>query len=331
MKRIIKRKMVNIGGTFGFDFLLGTPGNDTMRGFAGNDTIQGLAGNDLIFGDRDNDSIAGNEGADTLFGGQGSDTIYGGQGEDVINGDRGNDLLIGGEGKDILTGGAGDDLFVIESTSAASTVTQADVITDFGSGNDKIVLTEGIKFSDLNISVSENQTVMQNKNSGNYLGVVSGKFNLTESNFISMFGGMDVGQLLPVSVNAIVGAGALAEPAPTGATPTQRIGLEVAKTPQEQAIGLMFRTELPDDRGMLFPIAPPRNVRFWMRNVQIELDMIFLREGVVQAIIPNVPPCLSDTCPNYGPDVPVDGVIELKGGRAAQLGLKVGDRIPNLP
>jgi uncharacterized membrane protein (UPF0127 family) len=324
MKRIIKRKMVNIGGTFGFDFLLGTPGNDTMRGFAGNDTIQGLAGNDLIFGDRDNDSIAGNEGADTLFAGQGSDTIYGGQGEDAINGDRGSDLLIGGEGKDILTGGAGDDLFVLENTSPASTIAQADVITDFGSGNDKIVLTEGIKFSDLSISVSENQTVMQNKNSGNYLGVVSGRFNLTQSNFISLFGGIDTGQILPVSVNAIVGDRALAEP-------SQRIGLEVAKTPQEQAIGLMFRTELPDDRGMLFPIAPPRNVRFWMRNVQIELDMIFLREGVVQAIIPNVPPCFGDTCPNYGPDVPVDAVIELKGGRAAQLGLKVGDRISNLP
>ena len=306
------------------DFLLGSPNSDTIRGFAGNDTIQGLAGNDLIFGDRDNDSIAGNEGADTLFGGQGSDTIYGGQGEDAIKGDRGNDLLIGGEGKDILTGGAGDDLFVLESTSAASTVAQADVITDFGSGNDKIVLTDGIKFSDLNIYVSDNQTVMQDKNSGNYLGVVSGKFNLTESNFISLFGGMDMGQILPVSVNAIVGDRALAEP-------SQRIGLEVAKTPQEQAIGLMFRTELPDDRGMLFPIAPARNVRFWMKNVLIELDMVFLREGVVQAIIPNVPPCLSDTCPNYGPDVPVDGAIELKGGRAAQLGLKVGDRIPNLP
>jgi len=316
--------MVNIDGTFGFDFLLGTPGNDTMRGFAGNDTIQGLGGNDLIFGDRDNDLLAGNEGADTLSGGQGSDTIYGGQGDDWINGDRGNDLLIGGEGKDILTGGAGDDLFVIESTSAASAIAQADVITDFGNGNDKIVLTEGIKFSNLDISVSENQTVIKDKNSGNYLGVVLGKPNLTESNFISMFGGIDMGQLLPISVNTIVGDRALAEP-------LRRIGLEVAQTPEEQAIGLMFRTELPDDRGMLFPIAPPRNVRFWMRNVQIELDMIFLREGIVQAIIPNVPPCFSETCPNYGPDVPVDGVIEIKGGRAAQLGLKVGDRIPNLP
>lgn len=309
--------MVNIDGTFGFDFLLGTLSNDTMRGFAGNDTIQGLGGNDRIFGDRENDLLAADEGADTVSGGQGSDTIYGGQGEDGIFGDRGHDLLIGGEGRDILTGGAGEDLFIIERTSTASTITEADIITDFGNGNDKIVLTEGMKFSDLELSVADNQTIMKDKTSGKYLGVVLGNSNLTESNFMSLLGGIDMGQLLPISVNTIVGDSA--------------IGLEVAKTPQEQATGLMFRTELPDDRGMFFPIEPARNVRFWMKNVLIELDMVFLREGVVQAIIPNVPPCLSETCPNYGPDVPVDGVIELRGGRAAQLGLKVGDRIPNLP
>jgi uncharacterized membrane protein (UPF0127 family) len=309
--------MVNIDGSFGFDFLLGTLSNDTMRGFAGNDTIQGLGENDRIFGDRENDLLAGDEGADTVSGGQGSDTIYGGQGEDGIFGDRGHDLLIGGEGRDILTGGAGEDLFIIERTSTASTITEADIITDFGNGNDKIVLTEGMKFSDLDLYVADNQTVMKDKNSGKYLGIVLGKSNLTESNFMSLLGGIDMGQLLPISVNTIVG--------------DRAIGLEVAKTPQEQATGLMFRTELPDDRGMFFPIEPARNVRFWMKNVLIDLDMVFLREGVVQAIIPNVPPCLSETCPNYGPDVPVDGVIELRGGRAAQLGLKVGDRIPNLP
>ncbi|MEG4634062.1 DUF192 domain-containing protein [Microcoleus sp. AR_TQ3_B6] len=309
--------MVNIDGTLGFDFLLGTLSNDTMRGFAGNDTIQGVGGNDRIFGDRENDLLAGDEGADTVSGGQGSDTIYGGQGEDEIFGDRGHDLLIGGEGRDILTGGAGEDLFMMERTSTASTITEADIITDFGNGNDKIVLTEGMKFSDLELDVSDNQTVMKDKISGKYLGVVLGNSNLTESNFMSLLGGIDMGQLLPISVNTILGDRAL--------------GLEVAKTPQEQATGLMFRTELPDDRGMFFPIEPARNVRFWMKNVLIELDMVFLREGVVQAIIPNVPPCLSETCPNYGPDIPVDGVIELRGGRAVQLGLKVGDRIPNLP
>jgi uncharacterized membrane protein (UPF0127 family) len=308
--------MVNISGTFGFDFLLGTPNSDTIRGFAGNDTIQGLAGNDRLFGDRDNDLLAGNEGADTIAGGQGSDTIYGGLGDDLINGDRGQDLLIGGEGKDTLTGGAGDDLFVLEKTAAASSLDRADLITDFGNGNDQIVLTDGMKFRDLDISVLDNQTIVKSKTSNQYLAVLSGVYNLSASNFISLFGGTDMGQLLPITVNTIIA--------------DRPIGLEVARTPQEQAIGLMYRTEIPDDRGMFFPIEPARNVRFWMKNVFLELDMIFVREGVVQAIIPNVPPCFTENCPNYGPDVPVDGVIELRGGRAAELRLKVGDRIPNL-
>ena len=309
--------MVDISGTFSLDFLLGTPNSDIIRGLAGNDTIQGLAGNDLLFGDRDSDLLAGNEGADSIAGGQGSDTIYGGLGDDLIDGSRGQDLLIGAEGKDILTGGAGDDLFIIDKNSAASTAAEADTITDFGSGNDKIVLTEGIKFNDLDISISDNKTVIKERVTGKYLAVLSAAANLDRANFISLFGGTDMGQLLPVSINTTIA--------------DRPIGLEVARTPQEQAIGLMYRTEIPDDRGMFFPIEPARNVRFWMKNVFVELDMIFLREGVVQAIIPNVPPCVSENCPNYGPDVLVDGVIELRGGRAAQLGLKAGDRIPNLP
>ncbi|MDJ0555900.1 MAG: DUF192 domain-containing protein [Microcoleaceae cyanobacterium MO_207.B10] len=107
----------------------------------------------------------------------------------------------------------------------------------------------------------------------------------------------------------------------------QTVNLEVAQNPLEQAIGLMFRTELPDDRGMLFSIDPPRIVNFWMRNVFINLDMVFLINGEVQAIFSNVPPCETEPCPTYGPNTPVDGVIELRGGRATELGLRVGDRI----
>ncbi|NJR26637.1 MAG: hypothetical protein HC786_33360 [Richelia sp. CSU_2_1] len=309
--------MTNIEGTFSFDFLAGTPTADRIRGLAGNDTIQGVGGNDLLFGDRDSDLLSGNDGADSIAGGQGSDTIYGGLGDDWINGDRGQDLLIGAEGKDILTGGAGDDLFIIDRNSAGATAAEADLITDFGNGNDKLVLVQGMKFDDLEISIADDRTVLKERATGKYLATLSGINNPDRSKFISLFGGIDSGQLLPVSVNILVG--------------NSPIGLEVARSSQEQAIGLMFRTEIPDDRGMYFPIEPARNVRFWMRNVFVPLDMIFLRQGVVQAIIPNVPPCLNDNCPNYGPDVLVDGVIELRGGRAAELGLQAGDRIPNLP
>jgi len=111
----------------------------------------------------------------------------------------------------------------------------------------------------------------------------------------------------------------------------RRLELEVARTPQQQAMGLMYREELPDDRGMLFPFNPPRPVSFWMKNVRIHLDMIFLLEGEVVGLAADVPPCetVAARCPTYGPgdDVLVDAVIELRGGRAAELGVEVGDRL----
>ncbi|MDY7014675.1 MAG: DUF192 domain-containing protein, partial [Cyanobacteriota bacterium] len=105
----------------------------------------------------------------------------------------------------------------------------------------------------------------------------------------------------------------------------ETIELEVTQTPQQQALGLMFRDRLPDNRGMLFVFEPAQPVGFWMKNVKIPLDMIFLRDGIVRAIA-SVPPCTSDPCPTYGPEEPIDQVIELRGGRAAELGLKEGDR-----
>ncbi|MEG4224589.1 DUF192 domain-containing protein [Microcoleus sp. N9_B2] len=128
------------------------------------------------------------------------------------------------------------------------------------------------------------------------------------------------GQVLPVSARARIADRPLAEP-------SKRIELEVAKTPEQQAMGLMYRTSLPDDRGMLFEFKPARQVNFWMKNCQISLDMIFLRDGVVEAIAAETPPCTADPCPTYGPNTAVDRVIELRGGRAAELGVKVGDRI----
>jgi uncharacterized protein len=128
------------------------------------------------------------------------------------------------------------------------------------------------------------------------------------------------GQVLPISAKARIADRLLAEP-------SKRIELEVAKTPEQQAMGLMYRTSLPDDRGMLFEFKPARRVNFWMKNCKISLDMIFLRDGVVKAIQAAAPPCTADPCPTYGPNTPVDRVIELRGGRAAELSLKVGDRI----
>ncbi|MGD1906853.1 MAG: DUF192 domain-containing protein [Leptolyngbyaceae cyanobacterium] len=127
------------------------------------------------------------------------------------------------------------------------------------------------------------------------------------------------GQILPVSAEVELEDGYV-------------ISLEVAETPQQQALGLMHRTSLPDDRGMLFPFDPPRPVSFWMRNVEINLDMIFIRDGVVVDIAANVPPCTTSPCPTYGPaGVAVDAVIELRGERAAELDITVGSQLDIRP
>ncbi|MDC0834348.1 hypothetical protein CKA32_006537 [Geitlerinema sp. FC II] len=107
------------------------------------------------------------------------------------------------------------------------------------------------------------------------------------------------------------------------------IDLEVARTPQQQALGLMFRDELPDDRGMLFPFDPPESVNFWMKNVRIPLDMVFVYDGEVVGLAREVPPCRQVRCPTYSPGegVLVDYVIELRGGRVAELGLAIGDPV----
>ncbi|GAB4313069.1 MAG: hypothetical protein Kow0091_19780 [Geminocystis sp.] len=107
----------------------------------------------------------------------------------------------------------------------------------------------------------------------------------------------------------------------------QQIELEVAETPEQQQLGLMFRTDLPPDRGMLFLFQPPTIVNFWMKNVFISLDMLFVRDGVVQNIAHNVPPCTKEPCPLYSSEVEIDQVIELAGGRAKELNIKKGDRI----
>lgn len=123
-----------------------------------------------------------------------------------------------------------------------------------------------------------------------------------------------LGQVLPISAIAIV---------PNGT----RIELEVARTPEQQAQGLMYRPTLPNNRGMLFQFPSAQRVQFWMKNVPVPLDMVFLRNGVIQYIQTAARPCASEPCPTYGPNVPIDQVIELRAGRARELNLRNGDRI----
>jgi uncharacterized membrane protein (UPF0127 family) len=99
----------------------------------------------------------------------------------------------------------------------------------------------------------------------------------------------------------------------------------VAATPEEQERGLMFRRSLAADEGMIFPYDPPRDVAFWMKNTLIPLDMIFIRQdGHIARIAANTTPRSLDPVPA---GEPVSAVLEIRGGRSAELAIREGDLV----
>lgn len=112
-----------------------------------------------------------------------------------------------------------------------------------------------------------------------------------------------------------------------GPQPERRFHFDVwvADTPARAEQGLMYVRDLPAGRGMVFPFEPARVVSFWMKNTYIELDMLFITaDGRVVKIIERAPPLRLDLLSS---DVPVGAVLELRGGEAGLLGLKVGDQV----
>jgi uncharacterized membrane protein (UPF0127 family) len=89
-------------------------------------------------------------------------------------------------------------------------------------------------------------------------------------------------------------------------------------------LGLQLRPPLPAGRGMWFAYRPAQAARFWMHGTPQPLDIVFVQQERVIAIQAAAPPCMRLPCPSYGPDRPVDGVLELGTGEAARLGLVLG-------
>ncbi len=101
--------------------------------------------------------------------------------------------------------------------------------------------------------------------------------------------------------------------------------LELARTPEEQGQGLMFRESLPEKTGMLFLFGDEGVHRFWMKNTMIPLDMVWMdADGKVLFVSADTPPCRTDPCPSYGPESPAASVLEVAAGRAAREKIVVG-------
>lgn len=104
-----------------------------------------------------------------------------------------------------------------------------------------------------------------------------------------------------------------------------RFDIELAITPQQQMLGMMNRTEMDDNEGMLFVFPDVKMRSFWMKNTLIPLDIIFLDgTGVIKHIHPMATPKDLTPIPSI---YPARVALEIKGGTAKTLDLKVGDQM----
>lgn len=160
----------SLQGGAAFDYLQGNAGDDTVDGGGGHDwllggrgadVLSGGQGDNIVYGNLDNDWLAGSGGNDLVRGGQGADTLSGGDGADWLSGDKGDDIVFGGAGADVFNSFAdagvdrvkdfsrveGDSVRLDPGTTYAVRQEGADVIVDFGGGNQMVL--ENVQFASL--------------------------------------------------------------------------------------------------------------------------------------------------------------------------------------
>lgn len=105
---------------------------------------------------------------------------------------------------------------------------------------------------------------------------------------------------------------------------------EVLTKPQDMARGMMFREKLPEGRALLFIHQKPDRYPYWMYQVQVPLDIIWMdRRGKIVEISEDTPPCKgpSSTCTNHGGTVEASIVLEVPGGYARKHGVRLNEII----
>lgn len=109
------------------------------------------------------------------------------------------------------------------------------------------------------------------------------------------------------------------------------VEVEVADTPEQQALGLMHRESLPADAGMVFLFFDDRQSGFWMKNTLIPLSIAYFdRTGEILEIM-DMEPCEADPCESYTPGVAYRGALEVNQGAFQEWGVEVGDRLKVSP
>jgi uncharacterized protein len=171
----------------------------------------------------------------------------------------------------------------------------------------------------------------------------------TESSCVKAYRPSAVALLLALVVVAGVGAGVVSpasaqtKPAPAAVVPAgkpqalpmidlaagmHRIRAQLADSPDERAVGLMYRAEMPANEGMLFVFEQPQRQCFWMKNTLLPLSIAFINDD---GSILNIDEMKANTTDNHCSKGPVRYVLEMNAGWFAKKGMKAGDRITGGP
>ncbi len=111
----------------------------------------------------------------------------------------------------------------------------------------------------------------------------------------------------------------------TNGKKVHKFRVEVAETPKDQAKGMMFRTKMGPDEGMIFPRDGYSQASFWMKNTPLSLDIIFIgTDGRISNIAANTVPYSLESVTSDGI---ASAVLELNAGRAAELGIVPGNKV----
>ena len=145
--------------------------------------------------------------------------------------------------------------------------------------------------------------------------------------------------LVAASLAACLAACAAASATPTSEAPATgaveietdagvvTVRVEVADTPEERRVGLMFRDTLAPDAGMLFLYDAPASGGLWMKDTTIPLSAAFFdASGRIIALV-DMQPCTADPCPRYAPETPYSGAFEVNLGAFDAWGVAAGDLV----
>jgi uncharacterized membrane protein (UPF0127 family) len=110
---------------------------------------------------------------------------------------------------------------------------------------------------------------------------------------------------------------------------SQTLNVEIADTPAKQQQGLSGKKFMDDDQGMLFDFGSVQSPAFWMKDMSFNLDFVWIANGKVVGITPDVshPNSPADPLPTYNPPLPVNQVLEVNAGWGKKNNIKTGDEV----